>query len=651
MLSRNGIVRIESGLWRLSAIMMTTRILIVSAALGATTLAGPMPAGATAPPAPPACAAVPEGATFLVAIESDVALVRSTGNEPLGLMLPAPVHRAVRGPDGTVWAETTGTEGDEVYRIPAGGEPALSAGGEIDLHSAGWLDGRTAAVIVDRANPLGAEEFGAVRVEFADGEQVDVKIAGAPEYSVHSVTIGAGRLAEGAWTDLTEGVGYYDAEGDALSDWFDPTESATYNAPPLFQWPVAAVADDPAAAVLSWVEGPDWNGATNQVEGGWALVVADASTGAEALRLDLGEAGDALVHADFDGRFWVGTFDITPDPGTEPTPLVAERILVVDTEAAEPAVVDAGCPAGLIATLDRKGAPEPPSADAPAETTTTVTPATAPPTSASRPTTTTTPPPACATYGPNDRYPIRLCDEGPAVLVVQRALVAAGHQLDADGYFGPGTEAEVRRFQQAHGLEVDGLVGHNTWAALIQFAPPSGTDADGSGVIDPWETGEGGLGEVPDTAAEAVGFEFGYVDVNGVVLAVDETPIPDITNLEGWGIAGDGAGLGTSGLSAFHMRVGGNDMLWTATLLFDPDTERVNDAVDLDLAAGQGVSRTCVLDGTPVGPVQTIDDIAVFGVVDNEATEQSPVSRAFSINVPEGDITELDAARVTCAAD
>ena len=47
VLSRNGIVRIEFGLWRLFANMMTMRALIVSAAaLGTTTLAGAMLAAA-----------------------------------------------------------------------------------------------------------------------------------------------------------------------------------------------------------------------------------------------------------------------------------------------------------------------------------------------------------------------------------------------------------------------------------------------------------------------------------------------------------------------------------------------------------------------------------------------------------------------------
>ena len=346
-------------------------------------------------------------------------------------------------------------------------EPALSIGGEVSLSAGGSVGERPAAVIIDRDpahvrtdNP---DTYGAVIVEYADGEQVDVKHAGGPEYGAVSVTLAPGRLLEGAWTDLTEWIHYYGIDGVDLDDWISPTTEAPYNAPPLYQWPLAAGwRGDPAATVLSWVEGPDFDGATEQVTGGWALVLANPATGDEVIRLDLGDPGDVLLHADFDGRYWVGSFDVDAEDEVN----VGGRVIVVDTTAAEPAPVDAECADGVIATIDRAGGA------APAPTTT------------AAPTTTT---PVCPTYEPNDRYPIRLCDEGPAVTAVQQALVAAGHELDVDGYFGESTEEEVRRFQDAHELEVDGLVGDDTWAALIPFAPPTGSDSDGSGVVDPWE--------------------------------------------------------------------------------------------------------------------------------------------------------------------
>lgn len=36
-------------------------------------------------------------------------------------------------------------------------------------------------------------------------------------------------------------------------------------------------------------------------------------------------------------------------------------------------------------------------------------------------------------------------------------------QIDADGYYGPNTEAATRTWQAEHGLSVDGLIGPDTW--------------------------------------------------------------------------------------------------------------------------------------------------------------------------------------------
>ena len=569
------------------------------------------------------CTAIPEGVTLVVPQDNRVGLARSTGVEPLGVVLPAPSTVAIRTPDGTVWAEVaTSAESADVYRVPAGGQAAQSASGAVELSSGGAIGDRSAAVIIDRRQSEGAETFGAVIVEYADGEQVDVKDAGGPEYGVGSVTLGVGRLVEGATVDLTEAFSYYGVDGVVVDDWFSPTASAPYNAPPLYQWPIAAPRGDDAA-VVSWVEGPDWNGATSLIEGGWSLVVADAVSGAESLRLDLGEPGETLVHADFDGRFWVGSFE----PG---------GVFVVDTTAAQPAAIDAGCPDATIATLDRFGAPP----VAVATTTSTTTPPAPTTTAPPAPTTTA---PICPTYEPNDRYPIRLCDEGPAVRAIQQALAAAGHRVDVDGYFGPGTEAEVRRFQEAHDLAVDGLVGVNTWAALMPFDPPPGSDADSSGVVDPWELGANQAGYV--------GFEFQPLVTDRVLRGLDGEVRSELEYVDSWMIAGDGAGLGTSGLSVFRLRVDGAENLWSTTVLFDPGSELVNDTVDLgEVAADQTISRTCFIDGAPVGDVTTIDDVAVFGVVAAGQTAPAATIRAWQVSVPEGTFTELDSARVTCTS-
>ncbi len=110
-------------------------------------------------------------------------------------------------------------------------------------------------------------------------------------------------------------------------------------------------------------------------------------------------------------------------------------------------------------------------------------------TSTSSPSTSTTPTgpamspphnPTCPDYRQNMTLPIRLCDSGAAVLIIQDHL-----GVNADGYFGPATRDAVRQFQSNHGIEVDGLVGPDTWRLLVPEA--AGVDVDGDRIIEPTE--------------------------------------------------------------------------------------------------------------------------------------------------------------------
>jgi hypothetical protein len=56
---------------------------------------------------------------------------------------------------------------------------------------------------------------------------------------------------------------------------------------------------------------------------------------------------------------------------------------------------------------------------------------------------------------------------GTDVKSAQYLLRSRGYSLTADGAFGPGTETQVKAFQQANGLTADGVIGPNTWSALI----------------------------------------------------------------------------------------------------------------------------------------------------------------------------------------
>lgn len=59
-------------------------------------------------------------------------------------------------------------------------------------------------------------------------------------------------------------------------------------------------------------------------------------------------------------------------------------------------------------------------------------------------------------------------------LSIQRALNANGAQLDADGHFGPMTQAALMKFQTDHGLTADGNPSVETTTAL--GIPPIYTD-------------------------------------------------------------------------------------------------------------------------------------------------------------------------------
>lgn len=71
--------------------------------------------------------------------------------------------------------------------------------------------------------------------------------------------------------------------------------------------------------------------------------------------------------------------------------------------------------------------------------------------------------------------PIRFGDSGPNVSVIQRQLqrirqsYPAIPNISADGIFGRGTEAAVRKFQSIFNLTSDGIVGKGTWYRLSQI--------------------------------------------------------------------------------------------------------------------------------------------------------------------------------------
>ena len=66
---------------------------------------------------------------------------------------------------------------------------------------------------------------------------------------------------------------------------------------------------------------------------------------------------------------------------------------------------------------------------------------------------------------------LQLGHKGARVQTMQGQLLSLGYQLGVDGYFGRGTEAAVRQFQQAQGLPADGIAGPPTIERLGPGGP------------------------------------------------------------------------------------------------------------------------------------------------------------------------------------
>jgi hypothetical protein len=72
--------------------------------------------------------------------------------------------------------------------------------------------------------------------------------------------------------------------------------------------------------------------------------------------------------------------------------------------------------------------------------------------------------PPASPGAPSGRPTLRRGEKGTNDLFVKQLQEKLG--IDADGNFGPKTEAAVRRFQREKGLVADGIVGPKTWQAL-----------------------------------------------------------------------------------------------------------------------------------------------------------------------------------------
>ena len=86
---------------------------------------------------------------------------------------------------------------------------------------------------------------------------------------------------------------------------------------------------------------------------------------------------------------------------------------------------------------------------------------------------------------PVARPTLRRGDSGEHVEHLQERLVAHGHDVDIDGYFGPQVTAAVQAFQRAEGLTADGIVGPATWSCLEATPAGGAVEPDPEPLPDP----------------------------------------------------------------------------------------------------------------------------------------------------------------------
>lgn len=305
------------------------------------------------------CPALPDGLALTAAVGNEgwsvanagAELLYSAENETIG------VGRVLRGQDGTVWvADGEGTM-SRIRRITPDGEISESestnseADGGLVLSHVGTIDGQTAATYINSYNPDSTEQFGDIWLEYSDGERTSLGNAGDPTSVAMSAAPNDAAIAVGATADLGEAFQYLTPNGTEIELWYDPSDdSSLYNMPPWFESPMVS----PDAGRLAWVEGPDDRGdAPDTLVGEWELVVAQTGSSDELLRVQVGTNAETLLAADYDGRYWVGTFGDREGRAVRPPAADATRVVVVDTLAADSRPIDVGCTPPTNIAIDR----------------------------------------------------------------------------------------------------------------------------------------------------------------------------------------------------------------------------------------------------------------------------------------------------------
>lgn len=317
---------------------------------------------AAPPPSDGACATSglvarpPAGAdrpALLVAEGAEVALVQGEDRRVLG-RVDGRATLALAGAAGEVVVEVTGRGADEPGSLVRLGAGCVSP---VDTPEADSVqladvspDGRV--LYATFRSPIDDEPSGDLVLQsLADASRTVLGPASAPEYGVHRVSIGGDVAVVSADSDLTETFIYLDLQGGDVPGRANPTEGLAYNQPPRMAHAVLA----PDGSRLAYLEGPDWDPARfdatgsdeEAVVGNWQLVVVEAATGDERLRVELGGKDIAVDWLDFDGRWAVAS--VSADGEARPA-------MLVDTTVDDPAPVAVELAVGIASIVDAEGA-------------------------------------------------------------------------------------------------------------------------------------------------------------------------------------------------------------------------------------------------------------------------------------------------------
>jgi hypothetical protein len=84
--------------------------------------------------------------------------------------------------------------------------------------------------------------------------------------------------------------------------------------------------------------------------------------------------------------------------------------------------------------------------------------------------------------------PIVICSKSWAIQMAQEVLGKSGFNVASDGYFGPGTQLALLRYQMRNGLHLSGVIDGYTWGSMFPVTWEDGfMDYDGDGIASPRE--------------------------------------------------------------------------------------------------------------------------------------------------------------------